>query len=156
MRRGLLRLAPVSVSQVQKAAAKAVTGMEGFCSNVMRTVDFQPTNVSARDNGAMGFPWKANRGALNGFNSAHGGALAILADAFTRIHMNAANPGAEVSSVSFEISYLNAVQEGEECTCVTRLVSDSKTGLHHMEYSFEDKKGKKVFSRGIHVLSCSQ
>ncbi|CBH15898.1 uncharacterized protein TEOVI_000166200 [Trypanosoma equiperdum] len=156
MQRGFCRVGTVTVSQAQKRAAELINSSDGFCSNVMRTVQFTPTGVKACDGESMGFSWRANQRALNGFRSTHGGALAILADTFTQIHLGAARPAAEFRSVSFEINYLEAIPENAECTCITRIVGDGESDIHHVEYSFQDERRRKVFSRGTHVLSCTK
>ncbi|KEG14271.1 hypothetical protein DQ04_00541030 [Trypanosoma grayi] len=156
MQQGGRYVTTAALSQVQKEAARVLGFTGGFSSGVMKTVEFLPEKVATREDGTLSFPWTARYGALNGFKSTHGGALATLADAFTRVHLGAAAPGSSLSSVSFEISYLAAIGENVECACVTRLVSRDAGSLAFMDYSFEDEKSGQVFARGTHVLSCSK
>ncbi|KAG8346765.1 hypothetical protein TRVL_02414 [Trypanosoma vivax] len=156
MQKGLLRGGSVAIAQVQKEAARFMGASDSFGVGVMRAVEFMPESVRAHADGSLGFAWKARQAALNSFKSTHGGALATLADAFTRIHLGASSPGLDISSVSFEINYLNAIVENAECTCVTRLLGGNGAGLHQMEYAFQDMEAQKVFARGVHILSCGQ
>ncbi|ORC85517.1 uncharacterized protein TM35_000341290 [Trypanosoma theileri] len=155
MQQGSRRVAAVILPQVKKEAAKMLGMKNGYSSGIMNTVEFHPDSISEGKNGVLSFPWVSRRGVLNGFKSTHGGALATLADIFTRLHLAAAAPESVLSSVSFEISYLAAVAENVECNCVTRLVNQDAGALVYMDYSFEDKITGQVFARGSHVLSCS-
>lgn len=119
---------------------------------MLRVVDFKPDSVSTRDEGSVLFPWKAKYGSLNGFGSVHGGSLSTLADIFTKIHARAAAPGHEVASISLEISFLSAIFEGKDCTCVTRIAHDAPHTLH-TEFSFEDDVSGEVYARGSHAVS---
>ncbi|KAH9577928.1 hypothetical protein LSM04_000026 [Trypanosoma melophagium] len=155
MPQGSRRVAAVTLSQVKKEAAKMLGMENGYSTGIMNTVEFQPEGISEGKDGVLSFPWVSRQAVLNGFKTTHGGALATLADSFTRLHLAAAAPGSLLSSVSFEISYLAPVAENVECNCVTRLVNKDVGALVFMDYSFEDKKTGRVFARGSHVLSCS-
>ncbi|RNF09591.1 hypothetical protein TraAM80_02073 [Trypanosoma rangeli] len=138
---------------VRKEAARALGEKGGYSAGVMKTVEFAPDKVIEKKDGVLSFPWTVRYGALNGFKSAHGGALSTLADAFTRVHLSAVTTSEKLNSVSFEISFLNAIAENTECICLTRLVSLDVGNLAFMDFSFEDEKSGQVFARGTHVLS---
>ncbi|PWV07332.1 putative Thioesterase superfamily [Trypanosoma cruzi] len=152
MQQGARSLGAAALTYVKKEAARVLAEREGYSAGVMKTVEFAPDKIVERKEGMLSFPWSARRGAVNAVKSAHGGALSTLADAFTRVHLGAVTTSAKLTSVSFEISFLSAIVENTECTCLTRLVSLDVGNLAFMDFSFEDEMSGQVFARGTHVL----
>lgn len=147
-----LALRHVTAADAGKVSSKVLGCGNSFSAMMMNAVGFTPESIKEEPQGTLGFVWTAQKRALNGFKSVHGGALSTLADAFTKIHTKAAFPDRAVCSQNFEISFLSALFENKQCICVTRLVSATGESVF-VDFSFQDESSGEIYARGTHVLA---
>lgn len=151
----------VCVRHARDIVRRMQNSTPGQRAYVLEKVAFLSDAIYARQTHSLVFPWYAHEGVLNAFSSVHGGALSMLADAFTTAHACAVACGSaqavHAQSVAFEIHFLSAIFAKATCLCVTHVAENSGDpalpALKHVDFYFEDTTTKLVCARGSHVVS---
>lgn len=152
------------IAKLQRAAQSAMLNKGQFyVSGLLEAVKFSPDRIGATSIDVASFPWTATTRSLNGFHSVHGGCLATLADAFTKIHVAAktsqelASSFHPVSTVHFDIRFLSALSEGEKCICCSTISHLSrKDNVAFADFTFISEKNGELMAMGTHIIKVGE